>query len=89
MDLREQIKKAIGITIDDCIHNDYSFGYCAEAATKAVMEVLAKQEPVAWVRGRDNHRRRKLSFEKPAKSSPDKFHWSPLYSLPGAKGEEK
>lgn len=51
---------------------------------EAKIEAMERQEPVAWIRGRDDHRRRKLSFEKPAKSSPDKFHWSPLYALPGA-----
>lgn len=53
-------------------------------ALRAKIERMEQQEPVAWIRGRDDHRRRKLSFEKPAKSSPDKFHWSPLYALPGA-----
>ncbi len=48
------------------------------------IKAMKQQEPVAWIRGRDDHRRRKLSFEKPAKSSPDKLHWSPLYALPGA-----
>lgn len=53
-------------------------------ALRAKIEAMEQQEPVAWIRGRDDHRRRKLSFEKPVKSSPDKLHWSPLYALPGA-----
>lgn len=68
---------------------------CVEAASaeiealRAKIAAMERQEPTAWVRGRDNHRRRKLSFEKPAKSSPDKFHWSPLYSLPDTALEAK
>lgn len=54
---------------------------------RAKIEQMEKQEPVAWIRGRDDYRRRKLSFEKPAKSSPDKLHWSPLVYLPGAKAQ--
>ena len=49
-------------------------------ALKAWKEEVEKQEPVAWLRGRDEHRRRKLSFEQPVRSSLDKMNWSPLYA---------
>ena len=61
------------------------FGHISDnSMLRAKVEAMERQEPVAWIRGRDDYRRRKLSFEKPAKSSPDKFHWSPLYLTPGA-----
>jgi len=51
-------------------------------ALRAELDALKGQEPVAWVRCRDRHRRRKLSFEKPVASSPDTANWSPLYLRP-------
>lgn len=102
MDLREQIRQAIAASINDCIRKDTSFGSYADAATEAVMEVLRKQAPVAfavysgWARKAvylseieacDQRDRRQLTAD--LGGSLEAYRVVPLYTSPGAKGEEK
>lgn len=96
MNLHEQIRQAIAASINDCIRNDSSFGSYADAAIEAVMEVLGKQEPVAWMLncqtlGGDTGWI--LSWTQSGAGLcnrlPGTENEKKLYTLPGAKGEEK
>ena len=46
---------------------------------------MSIQKPVAWCREPDKYGRRKLSFEKPTRTTASTWH--PLYALPGAQAQ--
>ena len=79
MNLQEQLRDAISAAVSYCIRNDFAFGSYEDQITKAVLDVLEKQEPVAWAATDETCRIvEALGFNQSRRFD------TPLYLLPGA-----